>query len=236
MTFTKKFLALLLAAILLCSFGVGANAAAPEDMTPEELEAYGRALLMQTMEDLRGDYTINDRIVHSGGNYAFISEGSREIHIGGEAYLIIRNMYMKLDSPNHSREVSLLEPKEITADTPISVKLDRGKWLSITAYGYLYSFFDNMLDSINDGNWPLFINEFRNSADRSLLSIEGMREISAFQEWLLFGWPSDVFSTLLWALQVLPKNFFNRFVNLLTMIAMVLIPPLWPILFILVFG
>jgi len=102
---TKKFLALLLSAILLCSFGVGANAAAPEDMTPEELEAqvayaapqvltpseveaYGRALLMQAMEDLRGDYTISgdlyegtfrdpdrydyEKVFHSNGKYTFL--------------------------------------------------------------------------------------------------------------------------------------------------------------------
>ena len=84
----KQFLALLLSAILLFSFGVGANAVTPEDMTPEELEAYGRALLMQTMEDLRGDYTLTGelfvglrfhticydygKVFHSNGKYTFL--------------------------------------------------------------------------------------------------------------------------------------------------------------------
>lgn len=93
----KKLLTLLLAVILLCGFGVGGTAQMDvaetqeeafeaEELVPqatqEELEAEGRALFVQAMEDLRGDYTIECKpwltypssityvIAHQNGEYA----------------------------------------------------------------------------------------------------------------------------------------------------------------------
>jgi len=48
----KKLLAFLLIILMLVGFGAGVSAQTPEE---EALEAEGRALLMQTMEDLKGD-------------------------------------------------------------------------------------------------------------------------------------------------------------------------------------
>ena len=102
---TKQFLALLLSAILLCSFGVGVNAIAPEeepeaqaayavppeDLTEEEPEAQAVAAAPEDMtpEELEAYgrallmQTMEDlrgdytigSIVHSGGRYAWLNSG-----------------------------------------------------------------------------------------------------------------------------------------------------------------
>ena len=180
----KKLLALLLTGLLLIGFGVGASAE-----TPEELEAEGRALLVQTMEDLRGDYTFSlrktyntsDEVVYSNGNFAFTdyAEGIRELHLDGYTYRIYlnRNIYLKNVSSSNVHYIRMLEPRVITEDTPISVSRS-SSGLEVYCDGLRYWYRADTLYCISDDT-HLYISNFRKSADLSVFSLEGLREVTA---------------------------------------------------------
>ena len=235
----KKLLALLLSAIILCSFGVGANAAPPdelleegleaqiisaaaaEDLTQEELDALGRELLMQTMEDLRGDYTIYwyESIVHSDGKFVVLygdSVGTYELHLENEVLCVYpnRNLFEKWSKSRWSARLQLLKPKEITADTQISVTQSDGH-IYITYDGIRYSYDEENTFYYVSGKGLGLYARLSKEADLSLFSLEGMREMSALRIWL--------------------RDFFNKFLNLLFLdmqgapIGLFLIL-LWPIL------
>jgi len=146
----KKLLALLLSVILLCSFGVGAIAVAPNELTPEELNALGRALLIQTMEDLRGDYTAVGSlykkvpifpdtaifefktVIHSNGQYVFFPDNSNknEYEIAlttNEVFHVYsnRNAYQRISPPDWVKYLPPLEPKEVTGDAQTTTILDK---------------------------------------------------------------------------------------------------------------
>jgi len=185
----KKLLALLLVVLMLFGFGAGAAALTPE----EELEAEGRALLIQTMEDLRGDYTINNGIVHSNGNYAIINgDGTRELHLGAYIYRVFPNQkgYQKLESSEYfdwynSDLVRSLEPKEVTEDTPIRIEELIGAnidfYVVFDGFSYGYERNTGTLTWIKGSTWEMDVKTFRKEANISLLSLDGMREASALQ-------------------------------------------------------
>jgi len=207
MTITKKLLAVLLAGLMLVGFGVWVAAETEEEpeaeeivlqetqdseaqevvlqATQAELEAQGRALLMQTMEDLREDYTVRG-IVHSGGNYACLNDdGTRELIIGDEVFRVFpdRNAYQRLESTSYKNK--FLKPKIVTDETPITVDVF-STTLRVYFDGYRYDYYyqsSGALDSIVEVgafNW-LNMYGFRKGADLSLFSMEGMQEISAQQ-------------------------------------------------------
>jgi len=147
------------------------------DVTSQaDLETLGRELLMQTMEDLRGDYTLGSSVVHSNGNYAFISnDESRELHIGGEILQTIpgRNAYYKISKSQNADTLRKLTPKEVTASTAITVSRDEDKGeLTVTIDGirYVYNF--------KTGEC---FNNFRKGADLSVFSLDGLSETSALK-------------------------------------------------------
>ena len=208
MTITKKLLAVLLAGLMLIGFGVGAAAETQEELeaqeivsqetqepeaqefvpkaTQSELEAQGRALLMQTMEDLRGDYTVRG-IVHSGGNYACLNDDGTldELIIGDEVFRIFpdHNAYQRLASTSY--KIEFLKPKVVTEDTPITVEtFSTELWVYFDGYRYDYYYKSSgALDQIVEVgafNW-LNMYGFRKGADLSLFSMEGMQEVSAQQ-------------------------------------------------------
>jgi len=145
---TKRLLALCLSVLMLCGFGVAAGAEMTEEMTPEELEAYGRALLMQTMEIFRGDYTFEgffeyssrsddphnlrkdyEKVIHSNGNYAFFfrrgntSTGEYDLLLENDLLHVYpeRKAYQRIATAECYNYLPLLEPRVVTEDTPISV-------------------------------------------------------------------------------------------------------------------
>jgi len=187
-----KLLAVLLAGLMLIGFGVGAGAE-----TEEEREARGRALLIQFMEDLRGDYTfrassysISGQLVHSNGNYAIDrDDGTRELILKDGVFRVFpnHNAYQILESSNYSYVMHLLEPKEITESTLINVS----SWTDGTliarceniSYGFNY-FGTKDRYNIQNGMFPFSIFNFHKGADLSLFSLDGMREVSEQQVWL----------------------------------------------------
>ena len=192
MTITKKLLAVLLAGLMLVGFGVGAAALTPE----EELVAEGRALLMQAMEDLRGDYSFGRGTVHSNGNYALdLGDGTRELHLGDKIYRVFpdRKAYQQLKSSSETPWLRMLEPKVITEETPISIKISvsgavEGSYkMEVYFDGLRYGFSrqtGSLVEISHDGLGDMLINRFRKEADLSLFSLDGMREANALQVWL----------------------------------------------------
>jgi len=192
----KKLLALLLAGLLLIGFGVGGTAQegvakTPEELTQEELEALGRALLIQTMEDLRGDYTIrnsNEPIVHSNGAYAAVyKDGTKELFLGDDAFRVYSDIkvYHKI-STSAPIWLLLLKPKEITETTPIHVSLREDKWLVVLFDDIQYEYFRQtgelyILRGFGDS---LRIDYFYKEADTAVFSLAGMRESTALLVWL----------------------------------------------------
>ena len=181
----KKLLALLLAALILVGFGVGAGA----EETQEELEAEGRALLMETMEMLRGEYTLEHTnenfwyawydnypynhytgVIHKAGEYVLIrDDGVRDIYFKDKVLRVYpdRNAY-------HSKLVlspwlHLLEPKIITDDTPIRAERyssSRGNlWVYVEDLRYSYNRTTGALVEIGQayggGYWEFEIPNFR---------------------------------------------------------------------------
>lgn len=223
----KKLLALLLAGLMLFGFGVvgaaqegvpeapegvfDAGALVPQEaqepeaeevapqVTPEEeLEAEGRALLMQTMEDLRGEYSFGSvdtsvlnywKVMHKDGAYVFrryTKDGNNnELHIGNEKFLVYpdRNAYLRVASLPSSVLLPLLEPKEITEDTPLVVSPD-GAIISVSCDGTTYKYRSNGLYSISRSE-GLYISgiSLSKDVDASLLSINGLQVTSKLQVW-----------------------------------------------------
>jgi len=244
------------------------TAAAPEDLTEEELEAYGRALLMQTMEDLKGDYSIG-YIMHSGGNYVFdYAIKSYELHLGDQIFRVIpnRRAYQKLpDSPNTDR-YQVFKPKDIAADSPISVTQPAQNQIDVTYDGIRYRYVDGNLNRIYTGEKMYFYGEdekyyntstlIKDRVNLSLFSIEGMREATAFELWWWDIAPNAMESPMGSVMFIVEMTYyimeivffpiaviwdvvqsgFNRLVNLLVMLVMALIPPLWPFLIVILFG
>jgi len=198
----KKTLALFVSVVMLCALvRVGASALTQE----EELEAIGRAWLMQTMDDLRGDYTIErlslDWIVHSNGRYRINclnrESGIYEIHSDDGVLRVFpeHSAYVKLPSSGLSVLVPMLTPKEITENTPI--RANNGAPFKVTYDGTEYNYYHNRtgndyynekLSSIRRENRSIdlrFTGSFNKEADQSVFSVEGMREVSLSQaqEW-----------------------------------------------------
>ena len=147
----KKLLAFLLSILVCAGAGAGARAAAPEE------EA--RALLTQTMEDLRGDYTMTfvDTNYFGFGETVFVHRGEATALIGNQtrwlprlllgkrvyrvygpegALLIFpgRKLYARLPNAVSGYE-GLLEPKEITPDTAVRAYRDGGALVAQTGEG-----------------------------------------------------------------------------------------------------
>ena len=180
----KKLLAVLLAALMLCGFGVGASAQAPEE------------LLAQTMRDLQGNYTIlgskNDpgeyeRIIYNGEAYAFIrADGVRDIHFKDKAVRVYpeRNAWHTLSSPYSSTYLPLLASKEIPKDASITVKEWYGS-LEIAYDGYSYWYKDGALWSIDGSISPdILIDQFIKEADPGAFSLEGLRRVPELSKWM----------------------------------------------------
>ena len=191
----KKLLALLLAALLLVGFGVCAGA----EQTQEELEAEGRTLLMDTMEMLRGDYTLWDNyIVHSNGNYALTwNDGLRDLFLMEGIYRVYldRNAYQKLESSEFNWILALLEPKAVAEDTPISVeKTWDGLRVDFDGLCYYYKAGSLILIWIaGDGRSEQNMSGFRKGADQSVFSLGGMQEVTERDVWL---WDASLWEIL----------------------------------------
>ena len=163
----KKLLAAVLAGSMLFGFGVGANA-----QTPEELTAEGRALLTQTMEDLRGDYTIEGRlsfretrrdyvgVVHSGGVYAFIREdGVRDVHFTGRTVRVYpdRGAYHELSSSYSFDYLPLLTPRQV----PASIAVERlYESIEVSFGGVRCWYKGGRLWSIDDSSRDILVDRF----------------------------------------------------------------------------
>jgi len=232
----KKLLALLLAGLMLMGFGVGVNAETPEELeaeenvsqeiqepeaeefvpqaTQEELEAEGRALLAQTMEDFKGDFT-SGSIVHSGGTYAIIlSDGTRELYLNGQIYRVYpdRKAYRKLESSSNANRLRYYEPREITEDTPITARMIYGSddVLEVKCNGFTYRYIDTMGIFVLQG--------FRKEANLSLLSLEGFREISERRVTLwdfsdmYWGYYWQNFLSIAWG--AFPTNIFMNYLGI----------------------
>jgi len=187
----KKLLALFLSALMLCGFGAGASA-----QTQEALEAEGRALLTQTMRDLRGAYTMpgnaNDpgayeTIMCDGQAYAFVrANGVRDIHFKDRAVRVYpgRNAWHTLSSSQSSQLLPLLTPKEIPAGASIAAR----EWYGSIEVSYddcSYWYKDGMLWSIDGGPSPsILIDGFSKGIDPGVFSLDGMREVPELQKWL----------------------------------------------------
>jgi len=208
MTITKKLLAVLLAGLMLIGFGVGAAAE-----TEEELEALGRALLMQTMEDLRGNYTMEARVSNSAGyfnyphtithidkQYAFRSETSYyedyteiEINFGGELVRIYPSWktYQKIFEWNYADTVLQLESKDVFEDSVIEVRMIVGaeyeSGLHVKFEGNTYRYRDGtLLEIYAEHHCGTLIEEFSKRVDQSVFSISGLREVTEdeVKQWL----------------------------------------------------
>lgn len=148
--------------------------------TQEGLEAVGRVLLKQTMEDFREDYTCRyypwPEVVHSGGNYAFLlKDGTHELHLNGQIYRVYpdRKVYHKSASASEAYQLQYYTPREITEATPITVELG--------PYGIHVS-----LDDLDDFSYYYrydtgALDYFRKEVDLSLLSLDGLSETSALK-------------------------------------------------------
>jgi len=188
----KKLLAALLAGLMLMGFGAGVNA-----QTPEELQAEGRALLAQTMEDLRGSYTIEGRlsfretrgdyvgVAHGGGAYAFIREdGVLDLHLEGKALRVYpdRNAYHALSLSYSFNYLPLLTPRQIPENIAVrswygSIEVSLGGMRCWYKNGSLWSVDD-------DASYDIAIALFTKSADASMFSLEGMREVPGLMQWV----------------------------------------------------
>ncbi|MCL2494128.1 MAG: hypothetical protein FWE98_00545 [Oscillospiraceae bacterium] len=213
----KKLLALLLSAIILCSFGVGANAAPPDELleegleaqiisaappdelTQEELDALGRELLIQTMEDLKGNYTIQGsflipyerfdfiEVIHRDDMFAFTDEDNRRDLLLSDRILRVYpnfNAYQLISTSNGSDYLPLLESKVISEDASVCVERLSSKYIQVSYDGTRYYFDNGSLDAINENISPrpnIWISSFNKEASQSAFSIEGMREASAQQ-------------------------------------------------------
>jgi len=235
----KKMLAALLAGLMLFGFGVGAGA-----QTPEELHAEGRALLAQTMEDLRRDYTIAGRlspepggrayyvgVVHSGDAYAFIREdGVRDIHFKERTVRVYpdRSAYHELSLSYSFGYLPLLTPKQI----PGSVTVER--WyesVGVSFGGIRYWYKNGSLWSIDDSSRDILINKFSKEADPDVFSLDGMQKAPELQKWL---WePQEALALFLGGRPAL-NNLFGKLLSAaITMLVVVFSPLLYLVILVL---
>ena len=235
----KKLLAVLLAGLMLIGFGPGASA-----QTPEELEAEGRALLAQTMGDLKGKYTIAGGlsfqdtrkdyvgVVHGDGAYAFLREdGVRDIHFKDRVLRVYpdRNAYHALSSSYSFDYLPLLTPKAIPASVTVA------RWYEATEVsfgGVRYWYKKDGLWSIDGGpSLEILINSLSKEADPDVFSLDGMREVPELQKWL---WePQEALALFLEEHPTLNKVFGKLLSAAITVLVTVFSPLLYLVILVL---
>ena len=226
----KKLLAVLLAGLMLCGFGISAAAQTPED------------LLAQTMADLADDYTIAGRlsfretrkdyvdVVHSGGAYAFLREdGVRDIHFQDKAVRVYpeRGAWHTLTLSYSCAYLPLLAPKEIASITA-------QEWydsLEASFDGYSYWYKDDILWSIENETLDMLISTFSMEATPDIFSLEGMREVPEFMKW---AWePQEAFAINLDEHPMFNTVFGRMLSALITVLVVVFMPLLYLVILVL---
>ena len=188
----KKCLAVLLTGLILMGFGTGAAA-----QTPAELEAEGRALLAQTTQDLKGNFTIEGKLsaqdageyyvaaVRCDGAYAFIrADGVRDIHFKDKAVRVYleRNAYHEMSASYSSDFLPLLTPKEVPENISVSKQFEATE---VSFNGCRYWYKNGSLWSIdNSSSLEILIEDFRKQTNPGIFSLDGLQEVPELQKWL----------------------------------------------------
>jgi len=210
----KKALALLLSALMLFGFGAGVSAETQEDEAREieaeeqvlveqvvealpeaadaprdDDEAEAWALLTQTMEDLRGDYTMHGTImstsggyhyttIHSNGTFVFDRWSRREMckNYKNPGFIIYpeKNVYVRTRSDAILNRALTLEPKQIAPEKDFTFQKN-GEYMTIQYDGVEYRYYEGNLSRISRDTRYFNIYEFeKGTADKAMFSLRGM--------------------------------------------------------------
>ena len=177
---------------MLMGFGTGAGA-----QTPGALEAEGRALLAQAMQDLKGNFTIEGKlclqnadayyieVVHCDGAYAFIrADGVRDIHFKDKTVRVYpeRNAYHEISASRSFGFLPLLTPGEVPENTSVSRQFGV---MEVSFDGVRYWFKNGSLWSIdNNASLEMLIDTFNKQADPEIFSLEGLQQVPELLKWL----------------------------------------------------
>jgi hypothetical protein len=233
MRFVKRIFLMPLTVVFLFGLALGVGAETTEEDL--SLEAKGRALLTETMDVLRGDFTIYYphrapyNVIHSNGNYFLKDFDNDELHLGDEIFWVFTDdkYYYPIpaEESRQLRYVRLLEPKAVAQDTAIIVTRAYSpyapkKSIDVTLDGIVYTYKEDgtlheIRQDVKSGD-VLTIQTLTRTADQNALRLNGYKEASAWQVSMIeegFG-PSR--EQLIWFL--VGNNFWGPFMR--TMMAM----------------
>jgi len=205
----KKIFVSLLAVVLLCAFCVGVGAE-----MQEEIEAEGRAMLVQAMEDLRGKYYANTSfpsgskayrglivnhlpyqvyfIAHLDGEYALMKNWTFQSPQMSKD-LILRNEILRVFPATNEYQKLLRSPMQEylallepkTVASAVRVTLDSYGRYEVVFDGVLYRFSGTgKLLGVERGDVKMNVSFNNTDVDPLVFSTEGMRQISFVKAWV----------------------------------------------------